>query len=60
MEFTTTLNQTVFDTGGTLTLTANYKVFVDGLFQSSGHTRAGNVVTFGVPFGVGHEVSIHE
>ena len=59
MEFTTTLNQVAFDTTGTLTLNSNYKVFVDGLFQSWGHTRVGNVVTFGVPFAVGHEVSIH-
>ena len=58
-EFTTTLNQTQFDTTGHLVLNDNYKVFVDGVFQSWGHTRAGNVVTFGVPFAVGHEVSIH-
>ena len=58
MEFTTILNQVAFDTTGTLTLTAMYKVFVDGVFQSWGHTRVGNVVTFAVPFAVGHEVSI--
>jgi len=57
-EFTTTLNQTAFDTTGHLVLNANYKVFVDGIFQSGGHTRVGNVVTFTVPFAVGHEVSI--
>ena len=58
MEFTTTLNQVAFDTTGTLVLNANYKVFVDGIFQSGGHARVGNVVTFTVPFAVGHEVSI--
>lgn len=58
-EFTTTAGQTQFDTTGNLILNDNYKVFVDGVFQSWGHTRAGNVVTFGVPFGIGHEVSIH-
>ncbi len=58
LEFTTTLNQVAFDTTGTLTLTAMYKVFVDGVFQSGGHSRVGNVVTFTVPFTVGHEVSI--
>lgn len=58
MEFTTTLNQVAFDTTGTLTLTADYKVFVDGVFQSGGHARVGNVVTFTVPFAAGHEVSI--
>lgn len=58
MEFTTTLNQTTFDTTGTLTLTSDYKVFVNGLFQSWGHSRVGNVVTFTVPFAVGNEVSI--
>jgi hypothetical protein len=58
MEFTTILNQVAFDTTGTLTLTAMYKVFVDGIFQSWGHTRVGNVVTFAVPFAAGHEVSI--
>lgn len=57
-EFTTILNQTVFDTTGHLVLNDNYKVFVDGQFQSWGHTRAGNVVTFAVPFAIGHEVSI--
>ena len=58
MEFTTILNQVAFDTTGTLVLNANYKVFVDGVFQSWGHTRVGNVVTFAVPFAAGHEVSI--
>ena len=58
MEFTTTALQTAFDTTGTLTLTAMYKVFVDGIFQSGGHARVGNVVTFTVPFAAGHEVSI--
>jgi len=58
MEFTTTLNQVAFDTTGTLTLNDNYKVFVDGIFQSGGHARVGNVVTFTVPFAAGHEVSI--
>jgi len=57
-EFTTILNQTVFDTTGHLALTDGYKVFVDGIFQSAGHTRVGNVVTFAVPFAAGHEVSI--
>jgi hypothetical protein len=60
MEFTSTAGQTVFDTGGTLTLDANYKVFVDGSFQSWGHTRVGNVVTFTHSFAEGHEISIHE
>jgi len=58
MDFTTTLNQTAFDTTGTLVLNNGYKIFVDGQYQSWGHTRAGNVVTFAVPFAIGHEVSI--
>ena len=58
-EFTSTVGQTVFTTT-TITLDANYKVFVDGVFQSFGHTRAGNVVTFTVPFAAGHEISIHQ
>lgn len=57
-EFTTIATQTVFN--ASITLDANYKVFVDGIFQSWGHTRVGNVVTFGVPFAAGHEVSIHQ
>lgn len=57
-EFTTTGGQTVFNC--TITLDANYKVFVDGIFQSWGHARVGNVVTFTVPFNAGHEVSIHQ
>lgn len=59
-EFTTTAGQTVFDTTGHLTLDANYKVFVNGIFQSWGHTRVGNVVTFAVAFAAGNEVSIHQ
>lgn len=57
-EFTTTAGQTAFTT--TFTLNDNYKVFVDGAFQSWGHTRAGNTVTFAAAFALGHEVSIHQ
>ena len=57
-EFTTTAGQTAFTT--TFALTNSYKVFVDGQFQSWGHTRAGNTVTFAAAFAVGHEVSIHQ
>lgn len=55
--FTTTAGQTVF-TVTDITLGAMYKVFVDGAYQSWGHTRVGNVVTFGTGFTAGHEVSI--
>jgi hypothetical protein len=56
-DFTTTAGQTVF-TVTDITLGAMYKVFVDGIYQSWGHTRVGNVVTFGIAFAAGHEVSI--
>lgn len=57
-EFTTTAGQTVFNTTAFFNIDANYKVFVDGVFQSWGHTRVGNVVTFALAFNAGHEVSI--
>lgn len=57
-EFTTTAGQTVFNTTAFFNIDANYKVFVDGAFQSWGHTRVGNVVTFALAFNAGHEVSI--
>ena len=57
-EFTTTAGQTIFNCA--ITLDAKYKVFVDGIFQSWGHTRVGDVVTFAIGFNAGHEVSIHQ
>jgi len=56
-DFTTTAGQTIF-TVTDITLGAMYKVFVDGIYQSWGHTRVGNVVTFAIAFTAGHEVSI--
>lgn len=59
-EFTAGALDTAFDTTPFFNIDANYKVFVDGMFQSWGHTRAGNVVTFTNPFVGGEEISIHQ
>lgn len=59
-EFTAAGLQTTFDTTPFFNIDANYKVFVDGLFQSWGHTRVGNVITFVNPFVGGEEISVHQ
>lgn len=50
--------QTEFDCSPYFSLTDEYKVFINGVFQSSGHSRSGDTVIFTSAPGEGTEVMI--
>lgn len=56
--FVATASQTDFDCSPYFSLNDDYKVFVDGIYTSFGHSRSGNTVVFTVGQTVGTEVMV--
>lgn len=57
-QFIATAGQTEFDCSLYFTLTANYRVFVNGSYQSWGHSPSGNIVVFAAGLNLNDEVLV--